>query len=47
MRRIDDIAYMLVPGAGYVTSQVYAVHGASATRLFETRGYGIRVFRVR
>jgi hypothetical protein len=47
MQRIDDTAYVLVPGAGYATSQVYAVDGASATRLFETRGYGIRLFRVR
>jgi hypothetical protein len=33
--------------AGHASSQVYAVNGASATRLFETRGYGIRLFRVR
>jgi len=47
MQRIDDLSYMLVPTADYAKSEVYAIDGTTATPRFETRGWGLRLFKVR
>lgn len=39
--------HLLIPGDGYATTKVLSLEGSTATPLFETRGWAIRLFQVR
>ena len=39
--------HLLIPGADYAATKVVRLEGATATPLFETRGWAIRLFQIR
>jgi hypothetical protein len=44
---IDGRSYVLVPAADYASSRVYALDGVNGTPVFDTRGWAMRLFKVR
>lgn len=47
MSRIDNTSYVMVPASNYASTTIYAVTGDTAQARFQTRGWSIRLFRVR